>query len=79
MTLHDMTAVELRENLSAAGLDTEKIECYIRCWTSRDIQGQLKMLAAKRAELLASVHREERQIACLDYLVYLIDTNTAGA
>lgn len=79
MRWNNMTAGELRENLSAAGLEAEKIDSYIRCWTSSDIPGQLNLLAARRAELLANVHKEEKQIACLDYLVYLINTGTAGA
>lgn len=38
-----------------------------------DVQGQLQLLAQHRKCLLEKVHREERRIQCLDYLVYQME------
>ena len=38
-----------------------------------DVQGQLQLLAQHRKRLLEKVHREERRIQCLDYLVYQME------
>ena len=68
-----MTAQDLVLNLKAAGFDTEMMEKYLSCWKNRDVKGQLKLLSVKRVLLLEQVHREEKQIGSLDYLVYQIE------
>ena len=68
-----MTPQELILNLKAAGFEKNMIEEYLSCWETGRINEQLKLLAEKRAGLLAHVHQEEKQIDCLDYLVYQIE------
>ncbi len=67
-----LTAQDLMLNLKAAGFDRRAAEEYLACWRSGEIKKQLHLLAAKRDLLLHHVHLEEKQIACLDYLVYRV-------
>ena len=41
-------------------------------------QEQLKLLSDHRRHLLDCLHREERRIDCLDYLVYQLEKRRAG-
>ena len=59
-------------NLEAAGFDRQAIEKYLDCWECGKVGEQLKLLSAKRDSLLEHVHLREKQIDCLDYLIYLI-------
>lgn len=68
-----MTPQDLILNLKAAGFEKNMIERYLSCRESGRINEQLKLLAEKRASLLAHVHQKEKQIECLDYLVYQIE------
>ena len=67
-----MTIQDLILNLKAAGFDQKATEEYLSCWRSGEIKKQLYLLSAKRDLLLHRVHQEEKQIDCLDYLVYQI-------
>ena len=67
-----MTAQDLIYNLEAAGLEAETIERYLSCWKAGKTREQLQLLSAQRASLLEHVHTVEKQIDCLDYLVYQI-------
>ncbi len=64
---------ELILNLKAAGFDGALIQQFLRCWKSGLKAEQLRILSQKRADLLHQVHQEEKQINCLDYLVYRIE------
>lgn len=68
----NMTTQDLILNLRAAGFEEELIEAYLTCWKAGETQAQLKLLSHKRESLLELVHRREKQIDCLDYLVYQI-------
>ena len=39
-------------------------------WKRRGARGQLRLLSAHRQQLLKRLHREEKRIDCLDYLVH---------
>lgn len=61
------------QNLKDAGCSQDTIEC---CLTFLDIGKRaelLKRLEEHRKGLLRKVHEGEKQIDCLDYLVYQID------
>ena len=73
-----MTAHELLLNLRAAGFGDSAAEEYLACWKAGEIKQQLALLEAKRAALLRQIHRRERQIDCLDYLVYRIGSEMSG-
>lgn len=70
----DMTEQDLLLNLKAAGFEGDMLKHYLSCWKEGKTGDQLKLLSAKRASLLEKVHRQEKQIDCLDYLVYRVKT-----
>ena len=59
-------------NLRAAGFAEDQMRDYLAVWNAGEIGEQLRLLSVKRKSLLEHIHREERQINCLDYLVYQI-------
>ena len=56
-----------------AGCCRETVERFLALGDAGDVQGQLQLLAQHRKCLLEKVHREERRIQCLDYLVYQME------
>lgn len=61
------------QNLRDAGCGKQTVEQFLRCWRTGQTQEQLRLLGEQRSRLLERVHREERRIDCLDYLVYQIN------
>lgn len=72
------------QNLKDAGCDQGTIESFKKCMDRNDLNGQLRLLEGHRKCLLDRVHEEnllpgngfcleEKQIDCLDYLVYQIE------
>ena len=51
----------------------QTVERFLALGDAGDVQGQLQLLAQHRKCLLEKVHREERRIQCLDYLVYQME------
>lgn len=66
------------QNLKDAGCDQKIIECFMKCMAQDDFNGQLRLMKEQRKCLLDRVHEEEKQISCLDYLVYQINHSRAG-
>lgn len=58
------------QNLKDAGCDYETIENFMADLQKGKEANGLKRLAAHRKNLLDSLHREQKCIDCLDYLVY---------
>lgn len=58
------------QNLKDAGCDSETIENFMADLQKGKEANGLKRLAAHRKNLLDSLHREQKCIDCLDYLVY---------
>ena len=58
------------QNLKDAGCDSETIENFMADLQKGKRANGLKLLAVHRKNLLASLHREQKCIDCLDYLVY---------
>ncbi len=61
------------QNMKDAGCSQETIECcvdYLNCGKETEL---LERLSNHREGLLHKVHEGEKQIGCLDYLVYQID------
>ncbi len=80
---------DIIQNLKDAGCDQKIIECFMECMAQDDVNGQLRLMKEQRKCLLDRVHKakhlsqdlfclEEKQISCLDYLVYQIDRSRAG-
>lgn len=60
------------QNLKDAGCTSDTIECCVTCMEQGKKKELLEQLEKHRISLLDKVHEEEKQIGCLDYLVYQI-------
>ena len=60
------------QNLKNAGCSQETIDCCLDCLDTGQKQELLKRLEKHRKGLLEKVHKGEKQIDCLDYLVFQI-------
>ena len=58
------------QNLKDAGCDSETIDKIMADLKAGKDASGLKRLAVHRRKLLDSLHREQKCIDCLDYLVY---------
>ncbi len=58
------------QNLKDAGCDMETIENFMSDLQKGDEKSSLKCLNIHRKKLLDSLHKEQKCIDCLDYLVY---------
>ena len=72
-----MTAQALLDNLEDAGCGPEVAERFLTLEKTGQHQEQLKLLSEHRRHLLDCLHREERRIDCLDYLVYQLEKRCA--
>ena len=70
---HTITEQDLIINLKAAGFNGTMIQEFLACRKAGKTMEQLRLLAQKREHLLDRVHQKEKQIQCLDYLVYQIE------
>lgn len=61
------------QNLKDAGCGQDTVECCIACLDHGKKTELLQRLENHRKGLLRKVHEGEKQIDCLDYLVYQID------
>lgn len=68
-----MEATELAQTLRDAGCTEEAAAALLA--DAQDDRRLLELLARHRAELLDEVHRSEKKIDCLDYLVYRTKQN----
>ena len=58
------------QNLIDAGCGQEFIAEFMDDLRKDNISKDLKLLAAHRRSLLDNLHKEQKRIDCLDYLVY---------
>lgn len=68
MDMEELRAVI--RNLEDAGCGKEAVEQFLELGESGRKQEQLRLLEQHRKELLKKVHENEKQIDCLDYLVF---------
>lgn len=61
------------QNMKDAGCNEDTINRFLICYQDGDVKGELKVLANHRQTLLDVVHKREKEIDCLDYLVYQIE------
>lgn len=59
------------QNLKDAGCSPDFIAQFMHC-AENNTTRQLQLLSRHRQKLLNDVHTKEKQIDCLDYLVYQI-------
>lgn len=62
-------------NMKDAGCSEDTIQRFLLCYQADDIKGELKVLSNHRQALLDEVHKGQKEIDCLDYLVYQIERN----
>ncbi len=60
----------IMQNLIDAGCGQEFISEFMEDLRKDNISKDLKLLAAHRRSLLDDLHKEQKRIDCLDYLVY---------
>lgn len=58
------------QNLQDAGCDEEFISRYMGLRGEGDEEKQLGMLGEHRKTLLEQIHSGQKQLGCLDYLIY---------
>lgn len=63
------------QNMKDAGCNEDTINRFLLCYQAGDIKGELKVLSNHRQYLLDEVHKGQREIDCLDYLVYQIENS----
>lgn len=66
--MNDTNAV--LQNLKDAGCDDEVVKTFMELAEAGEKQKQYRLLEKHRRDLLDKVHNRERQIECLDYLVF---------
>ncbi len=64
---------DLIQNLKDAGCDNNTISEFIDFSKSEKIENELNLLSKQRKNLLDNLHKIEKSINCLDYLVYQIN------
>lgn len=64
------------QNLEDAGCDPETVAQFMELGASGNRQNQLKLLEEHRKHLLEKVHKNEKRIDCLDYLVFQMSKET---
>lgn len=61
------------QNLKDAGCDEGSIMAFIEDIRAEKISDGLKLLSLHRRSLLDHLHEDQKQIDCLDYLVYQLE------
>ena len=63
----------LRQNLIDAGCDQELVQRCVALTQGERTAEVIRILSRHRRTLLDTVHQGEKQIDCLDYLVYKLE------
>lgn len=70
------------KNLQDAGCDAETISTFVEDFRNGELKAGIHMLKLHRRTLLEDLHKGQKQIDCLDYLVYQMEkqakTNISG-
>lgn len=67
------TQEDLVQNLKDAGCSEKTISDFLEDMTQEKLPDGLRLLQRHRRVLLDELHREQRRIDCLDYLVFLLE------
>lgn len=68
--LSDLLEEDIAVLLQDCGCSDEKTACFLKCMEQEKSAEGTTLLIAHRTELLHQVHIREKQISCLDYLLY---------
>ena len=66
-------AYTVLQNLKDAGCTDEMVEEFMALQDNGGEEQQLRLLSGHRKHLLKKLHRNERRIDCLDYLIYQME------
>lgn len=58
------------QNLKDAGCNPETIDCYMDCCACGEKKKKKELLEKHRKCLLKELHQCQKEIDCLDYLIY---------
>ena len=61
------------QNLKDAGCSQEVMDCFLDCFEQGKTQEEISVLLKHRKMLLDALHLCQKQIDCLDYLVYQLE------
>ncbi|MCI8633509.1 MAG: hypothetical protein HFE64_08555 [Lachnospiraceae bacterium] len=61
------------QNLEDAGCSKEMMQAFMQELREGQLREGLEKLSLHRRFLLEGIHREQKQIECLDYLVYCLE------
>ena len=63
----------LLQNLEDAGCDGEMVQKCMAMAEKDDADGLLRLLSCHKKGLLQMVHIKQKEIDCLDYLIYTVE------
>ncbi|WP_286081541.1 hypothetical protein [Parablautia intestinalis] len=66
------------QNLEDAGCEAGTIRDFLKWFEQGRKEKQLEVLEYQREYLLDRVHKDERRISCLDYLIYQVQEKQDG-
>lgn len=64
------SGIDIIQNLKDAGCDTDIISEFVEDMKNGSMRSGFRLLESHRRFLLDEMHKEQKQIDCLDYLVY---------
>lgn len=67
------THEEIYQNLLDAGYTKTTADRFMTYVNSGDRESQKRDLAVKRTKILERLHRENRHLECLDYMLYELE------
>ena len=67
------------QNMKDAGCSEDTINSFLLCYQTNDVNGELQILSYHRKNLLDKIHERQKEIDCLDYLVYQIEKSVKQA
>ncbi|MBD5138274.1 MAG: hypothetical protein HDT24_03050 [Ruminococcus sp.] len=65
-----MNSEAIIQNLKDSGCGENTIKTFVNNFNDKKFSDGLKLLEVHRRTLLDELHKEQKQIDCLDYLVY---------
>ena len=70
--LKNVSEQDVMKNLADAGSDDDLIEKFMAYYRQGDRKMELSLLEKHRSCILDNLHNAQKEIDCLDYLVYQI-------
>lgn len=70
MECKPLDRASILQNLQDAGCEPDVIERFLVLWDAGNTSDQLRLLSCYRCRLLDKIHQGQKQIDCLDYLIY---------